>query len=137
MVSTGDIDLEDLFGDPEDPQPQAVDLFGIVLRDRERRARARMWLAQDGREIAYDKLGNKHLINILMWLRRQAQAEAEREAGALHLTLSTDGWRACTPPEWTFLIEEALSRQGMVANAAQLIDGPQGLDEEMIRRAIR
>ena len=128
-------DLDDLFEDLVTKPPP--DLFGMVRRDRERRAQARLWLTEDGREIPYDQLGNKHLVNALMWLRRKAQHEAEQEAARLHLVLASDGWRACTPPEWENLLLEGYSRGGQVANAMQLIDGPQHLDEDMIRRAIR
>ena len=113
------------------------DLFATVLHDREKRADARIWLCRDGREIAYDKLGDRHLVNILMWLRRRAQSEAEKEAESLHLKLAADGWRACMPPEWENLVEEGYSRGGMIANAMSLIDSGHALDEDLIRNAIR
>jgi hypothetical protein len=135
VVSTGKI--EDLLDDDwEVDSPDFFDMFLHVDEERERRAAAGLWLTKDGREMTYSTMDDRHLLNIVMMLRRKAQLEAEVAASTEGLTLGPDGWQACEPPEMKYLLVEGKSRGGMLEAALDVVTSGNAFDEDVIRRAV-
>lgn len=93
-------------------------------------------MLREGDEVSYDLIDDRHLVNILMWLRRQSQQRAQQAADEAGLELGPSGWRLRRHPQFDSLVAEARRRGGQVAAAAALIDSPDPLDEEVVRQGV-
>ena len=96
-----------------------------------------LWVTREGDAIPLPDIEDSHLVNILMMLRRQAQARAQRLADEDAVTLGPGGWRIDKHRQWEDLVAEARSRGPKVAAAVNLIDSDDLLDEEMVRSSFR
>ena len=135
MVGTGK--LEDLLDDEDWEVDSAYfDMFLHVDKERQRRAKEGLWLTKDGREMTYSTMDDRHLLNVVMMLRRKAQLDAEDAARKEDLVLGPDGWRACEPPEMPYLMAEGISRGGMLESALGVVSSGNAFDEEQLRRAV-
>lgn len=109
---------------------------GRVNPELEEQARRRVWRPKEGPEVPYEALGDGHLVNILLMMRRRSQVKAQDAAQEVHLTLGPGGWRLRKHPQWDGLVEEGRRRGGPVARAVDLIDSDDRLDEGVIRAGI-
>jgi hypothetical protein len=105
------------------------------LDDREVQAEMKVWTTQDGRRIAYCDLTDKHLINLLFFLRRNAMERAAEETKRAGVYVEEDdAWQQAKPPAWDGLIDEGKSRGGKMALAAARID--EGMSESLFRSMV-
>lgn len=81
----------------------------------------RIWVTRDGRQIPYGEMDPAHLLNTLLWIRRNAQRKAEKAALEAGVELTSSGWRIRRPPEWDGLLEEARRRGGEVRRIAESV----------------
>ena len=102
-----------------------------------RKITRRFWVTKEGESIPMPELEDAHLVNILMMLRRQAQARAQSLADEDAVTLGPGGWRIEKPGIWEELVAEAYSRGSKVVAAVNLIDSDDLIDEEMVRSNFR
>lgn len=139
----GALDDIDFYWEQEDlvsafPNPDPKPRLHQMSQDRERRAVQRKWKDKNGDDIPYPNLGNGHLVNILLRLRRFSQDLAEKEAARHGFVLFSDGWEACKAPAWDGLIEELRSRGNLFETAADLIVTCDSIaKEKVIRKGVR
>lgn len=121
-----------------DPKKRLEEIAEEKREKARRRAMRRVWRTKEGDEIPYSNIDNKHLVNILLMLRRSSQEKAEKEASTLGLELVDDnGWKACKPAAWDGLVEELESRGDWFGKAIELIENCDTIKKaEVIRRAI-
>jgi hypothetical protein len=91
-----------------------------------------VWRTKDGIDIAYSDLENRHLLNILLMVRRIEHQAFLQETDAAGVEVSwAETWANSKPVEWAGLFDEAKRRGGMVSLAAQRIE--EGMDEDLFR----
>jgi hypothetical protein len=89
---------------------------------RNENAAARVWIALSGGRYPYEGITDRHLIHVLLWLRKRAQKDAQRLATKDNVLLGPSGWLVCKPPEWDGLMQEAFTRDRDTFALAQMIN---------------